>query len=260
MNEYSQMVADLAKPGEDIIATLTPIKMHMLHMAVGLAGETGELLEHECSGGGVVDSELIEELGDTEFYFEGLCQSMHITLNTIRLDQAYSYLSATCGDSQSAALCVVAASDMLDLVKKMVIYNKDVDLGVFVNALTKVRVRLDQAYSYYGITQLEALEHNMNKLLKGDNARYKEGKYTDEAAQVRRDKQIQYAIGDRNGAGAYGMWAGPMLDLEQLKQEHDGRSEHSCIIAFDTGKGDEHVIAVWDTELMSWKDYVEPSK
>ena len=34
----------------------------------------------------------------------------------------------------------------------------------------------------------EALEHNMNKLLKGDNARYKDGGYSDEAAQARRDK------------------------------------------------------------------------
>ena len=38
MNEYSQMVADLAKPGEDIIASLTPAMAHTLHMAIGLAG------------------------------------------------------------------------------------------------------------------------------------------------------------------------------------------------------------------------------
>ncbi|MCP3672274.1 MAG: hypothetical protein GY814_17945 [Gammaproteobacteria bacterium] len=182
MNPYSQMVADLAKPGEDIIATLTPAIAHTLHMAIGLAGEAGELLEHYNAAGVKIipDSEIIEELGDAEFYFEGLCQSMHIEI---------ALTGCTSNDSLCIPRYVVATTDMLDLVKKMVIYNKDIDLMDFVDNLTKVRMALDQAYGYYGFTQPEALEHNMNKLLKGYSARYKEGVYSDEAAQSRRDKQ-----------------------------------------------------------------------
>ena len=183
MNSYSQMVADLAKPGEDIIATLTPVMAHTLHMAIGLAGEAGELLEHYVTDEVIRDSELIEEFGDSEFYFEGLCQSMRIKIN----------LTGTTSDNP---FClpgyVVATTEMLDIVKKMVIYNKDVNLTLFINALTNVRVCLDRAYDYYGLTQAEALDHNMNKLLKGDTARYKEGTYSDKAAIARRDKVPQH--------------------------------------------------------------------
>jgi len=180
MNSYSQMVTDLAKPGEDIIATLTPIKAHTLHMAIGLAGEAGELLEHFCADGLIEGSDVLEELGDNEFYFEGLCQSMSIEMGST---------NATSDDPFSVPNYVVATTDMLDVVKKMVVYNKDIDLMIFINALTNVRARLDSLYDYYGFTQTEALEHNMDKLLKGDTARYKEGTYSDEAAQSRRDKQ-----------------------------------------------------------------------
>ena len=183
MNDYSQMVANLAKPGEDIIATLTPALAHTLHMAVGLTGEAGELLEHFCARLELVpDSEIIEEFGDSEFYFEGLCQSMHVTIDLT-------------GSTSDDLLCipryVVATTDMLDIVKKMVVYNKNITLIDFVNTLTNVRICLDRAYDYYGFTQAEALDHNMNKLLKGDTARYKEGTYSDKAAQSRRDKQPQ---------------------------------------------------------------------
>jgi hypothetical protein len=39
--EHSKMVRALAKPGEGI---MTPNLMHNLHMAVGVSGEAGELL------------------------------------------------------------------------------------------------------------------------------------------------------------------------------------------------------------------------
>lgn len=39
------------------------------------------------------------------------------------------------------------------------------------------------------ISRNVTLLHNLNKLLKGDKARYKEGKYSDEQANLRRDKE-----------------------------------------------------------------------
>ena len=42
---HSAMVTLLVKPGADIIESLTPGKMDMLHMAVGISGEAGELLD-----------------------------------------------------------------------------------------------------------------------------------------------------------------------------------------------------------------------
>jgi hypothetical protein len=182
MNNYQRMVKDLVKPGEDILATLTPMRANLMHMAIGLAGEASELLEHFCTDEPTPHSSIIEELGDGEFYLEGICQAMHLT---IALTGSYFQ------NPLSIPRYVVAAGDVLDAVKKMVVHNKDIDLMDLVNKLTEVRVCLDRVYSYYSITQEEALAHNMHKLLKGDTARYKDGVYSDEAAQLRSDKQAE---------------------------------------------------------------------
>lgn len=80
---HPNMVAALAKPGADIVATLTPEDAHALHMAVGISGESGELLDAIKKAAiyrKPIDREnVIEELGDLEFYMEGLRQGLGIT-------------------------------------------------------------------------------------------------------------------------------------------------------------------------------------
>lgn len=77
------MVAALAKPGADIVASLTPEKAHSLHMAVGISGEAGELIDaikKAAIYNKPLDREnVVEELGDIEFYMEGLRQGLGIT-------------------------------------------------------------------------------------------------------------------------------------------------------------------------------------
>lgn len=100
MIKHSEMVAALAKPGGDIIADLSPTRAHDLHMAVGISGEAGELLDAVKKGSiynKPYDREnLVEELGDIEFYMEGLRQSLNITreetiaANTAKLGKRYS--------------------------------------------------------------------------------------------------------------------------------------------------------------------------
>lgn len=184
MNHYAQMVADLAKPGEDIIESLTPMSIHTLHMAVGLMGEVTELKEHQLEQDVQLHSTILEELGDIEFYFEGLSQSMSVLMEP---SPSRHYANPNCVDR-----LVVTSGEMLDLVKKMVIYNKPIDVMDFIEKLILIQVQLNQVYLHYDITQDEARAHNMNKLLKGDNARYKDGSYSDEAAQLRRDKETQH--------------------------------------------------------------------
>ena len=81
--KHNEMVAALAKDGGDIIKELTPETAHNLHMAVGISGEAGELLDavkKQAIYGKEIDREnVIEELGDLEFYMEGLRQQMGIT-------------------------------------------------------------------------------------------------------------------------------------------------------------------------------------
>jgi len=81
--KHDEMVKALAKSGEEIIKTLVPEKAHALHMAVGVAGEAGELLDaikkHVIYNKPIDRENVIEELGDIEFYMEGLRQGFGIT-------------------------------------------------------------------------------------------------------------------------------------------------------------------------------------
>lgn len=77
------MVAGLKKPGSAIIETLTAERADLLHMTVGVAGEAGELLDaikKTVIYNKEIDREnVIEELGDLEFYMEGVRQNLGIT-------------------------------------------------------------------------------------------------------------------------------------------------------------------------------------
>ncbi len=80
---HAEMVRTLAKPGADIVASLTPETAHLLHMAVGVSGEAGELLDAVKKAAVYnkpIDlANVVEELGDLEFYMEGLRQGLGIT-------------------------------------------------------------------------------------------------------------------------------------------------------------------------------------
>jgi NTP pyrophosphatase (non-canonical NTP hydrolase) len=67
---------------------LTPEKMHMLHMAVGLAGEAAEMLEQVVSHvlGAELDGENVrEEAGDATFYIVGLLNGIQTSLGEAQL-------------------------------------------------------------------------------------------------------------------------------------------------------------------------------
>jgi NTP pyrophosphatase (non-canonical NTP hydrolase) len=118
--KHSEMVKLLVKPGQDILDSLTPEKCDTLHMAVGISGEAGELIDavkkYVMYDKPLDKVNVVEELGDLEFYMEGLRQRLEITRE-------------------------------------------------------------------------ETLQGNMDKLLTGKNARYKEGTYSNEQAVARSDKK-----------------------------------------------------------------------
>ena len=80
---WENMVAKLAKPGEEIRKSLTAKEAHELHMVIGISGEAGELLDALKKVSiyrKPLDREnVIEELGDLEFYMQGLRGSLGIT-------------------------------------------------------------------------------------------------------------------------------------------------------------------------------------
>lgn len=83
MSDFSEMVEALSKPGVDIVRSMSPTRAHVLHMAVGISGEAGELLDavkkHVIYDKALDRTNVVEELGDLEFYMEGLRRSLDIT-------------------------------------------------------------------------------------------------------------------------------------------------------------------------------------
>ena len=81
--DHPTMVAALAKDAGDILETLTRQRVHALHMASGIGGEAGEVLDEIKKS--VMHNKpfnvqkITEELGDLEFYLEGLRQGFGIT-------------------------------------------------------------------------------------------------------------------------------------------------------------------------------------
>lgn len=83
MFTFEEMVTGLAKPGAKIAAEITADDAHLMHMAIGVSGEAGELLDaikKRVIYRKDLDREnVLEELGDLEFYMEGLRQGLGIT-------------------------------------------------------------------------------------------------------------------------------------------------------------------------------------
>lgn len=80
---HPEMVARLAKDGEQVLSQLTPPMAHLWHMATGVSGEAGELLDAikkaAIYGNPLYMDNVIEELGDIEFYLEGIRMAIGVT-------------------------------------------------------------------------------------------------------------------------------------------------------------------------------------
>jgi len=92
-NQFSEMVSALVKPGHQIAEEITADDAHLIHMAIGVSGEAGELLDavkKVVIYRKPIDREnVVEELGDLEFYMEGLRQQLNITRDeTLLANQA----------------------------------------------------------------------------------------------------------------------------------------------------------------------------
>lgn len=195
--DYPMMVSALSKPGTSIMADLTPLKAERLHMAVGLVGEVFELQEcidynpltRECD-----QTHLIEELGDIEFYLEGLMQLYKVTQTA----EALEWTGRASEMIENNNRLLYFAGSLLDRVKKEVIYDKQDPPaleGAIKNDICNFRRHLNLFinYRFPNMPTMAAViairGANAQKLLTGKNARYSEGTYSNDAAQKRADKQ-----------------------------------------------------------------------
>jgi NTP pyrophosphatase (non-canonical NTP hydrolase) len=103
MDKYIDFVRALSKPGQDIVNEITPIDAHRLHMAVGISGESGELLDAVKKA--VIYRKPLdianvkEECGDLLFYITGILDSIGSNLDQViaenmeKLSKRYHSLS-----------------------------------------------------------------------------------------------------------------------------------------------------------------------
>lgn len=105
---HPDLVLRLCKPGAEIHKTLTPNNCHLIHMAMGVVGEAGELLDaikkHAIYNQPLDVRNVIEELGDIEFYLHGLRHALVITReDTLASNIAKLQVRYQAGYSDSAA-------------------------------------------------------------------------------------------------------------------------------------------------------------
>lgn len=111
--EYADLVRNLTKPGHKILVGLTPTQCHVWHMATGISGEAGELLD-AVKKFAVYEKDLdlvnvIEELGDLEFYMQGLRDGLGISreevlqFNVRKLSKRYASGAYTDSEAQARA-------------------------------------------------------------------------------------------------------------------------------------------------------------
>jgi NTP pyrophosphatase (non-canonical NTP hydrolase) len=106
---YLAFVSALKKPPEVLIKEMTAAKADATHMALGIAGEAGELVD-AIKKWAIYNKDLDvtnvkEELGDLAFYMTGLMELLGIQLtdvidmNVAKLQKRYDSLTYTDADA-----------------------------------------------------------------------------------------------------------------------------------------------------------------
>ena len=95
-SKYDEMTAALSKNGSAIMRDLNPANADLLHMAVGVSGEAGELLDavkkSAIYGKPLDHKNMVEELGDLEFYMSRIRQIIGVSRDEV-LEKNYEKLS-----------------------------------------------------------------------------------------------------------------------------------------------------------------------
>ena len=85
--DYRQFVRALCKPGSVIANDITPDDAHRLHMAIGISGEAGELLDAIKKATiyrkPLDIANVREECGDILFYVTGILDSIGVSLDQV---------------------------------------------------------------------------------------------------------------------------------------------------------------------------------
>lgn len=165
LNDYPPFVAERfvkrAEDGEGLV-----------HASIGMVGELIELR------GAHSPDNLLEELGDFEFYFCAFHQVL-----------GFQWIFNNGGERAALGLVLAqeylldSAEFLLDQSKKVWVYGKEINKVHLEFGIANVQKNLNQVYHVLGVNRALVISGNMDKLRK----RYPVG-YTDALAIERRDK------------------------------------------------------------------------
>jgi NTP pyrophosphatase (non-canonical NTP hydrolase) len=129
---YEQFVQSIVKSGHDILVQLTPLQASMMHMAVGISGEAGELLDaikkHSIYQKPLDFDNVKEEAGDILFYLTGLLNDVGITLNEC-IETNREKLSKRYPNKCYSNADAIKRADKLDVIETPVELKDDDDLA-----------------------------------------------------------------------------------------------------------------------------------
>lgn len=166
---HRDMVAKLAKPGADIIESLTAPRADLWHHVTGVVTEAGELLTFTGA------ENLVEELGDMEFYLCGVYINLQI-------DRAGPQVLPNQQADMGALM--FWSTELLDATKKVTIYAQEPDVPRFTAILMNLEQELEKLRRSQQISRDDTLAANMSKLFQ----RYPGFVYNDVKAKERADK------------------------------------------------------------------------
>ncbi len=154
-------------------------RINLTHMVLGLSGEVGELVQ--CVGTELkakVDlPNLKEELGDLYWYITNYCNLRNIT-------PPLTIKGNDLPDGECFELLIVSISDLVDIIKRLIAYNKEIDKVSELETVYNVYYALDMFQRVYEIDGDEIRDKNIAKLLK----RYPE-KFSDHLAVNRNTEE-----------------------------------------------------------------------
>ena len=120
LNIYREFVRSLSKQGNAIAAELTPQDCHRLHMAIGISGEAGELLDAIKKATiyrkPLDIANVREECGDLLFYIVGILDSIDTELDSV-IAENMAKLSTRYGKTYSNSAAIERLDKMPTLDK-----------------------------------------------------------------------------------------------------------------------------------------------
>ena len=183
LRPYGEMVSTLFKhTGLQVLAE------PLVHAAIGVLGELLELAQAPDH------LNFIEECGDAEFYLEAFLQSLVNLGDPLMVNSEMGTAMAneltvrerTFTGHELVLDCVVPAGDLLDLTKKVWVYNQPIETHTVAMAklVGMIHGRLALLYAEHNLSREDVLNYNQLKLAK----RYPDGVYSNGNAAARLDK------------------------------------------------------------------------